>query len=184
MLSRCSAAAAPKVFCAAFASTILSSFLCADGSRPELSSLLASSRFSRAVASVTSGYEPNEISFSLPAKRYLSRHSLLPLGCTSTCNPLPSSSLNGFSRGFDVRIAQSLNTWEYRLPNGSQNTPKYPPAARRCKINTRLGCAAFDEIISLKSILLVLYAMLYEAAIQPIGARGGSRTPMPCGDRF
>jgi len=110
MLAKCSAATAPKVFWAAFSSAILSSFFFTEGSSREASCLFASSRFWRALASDTVGYAPKESSFSLPAKRYLSRHSLLPLGCTTMCNPPPSESLYGFSCGFDERTARSVST--------------------------------------------------------------------------
>jgi hypothetical protein len=59
----------PKVFLAEIAAASLLAFLLAPGSTPEANSFFASSRFCRASASDTSGYDPWESFFCFPAKR-------------------------------------------------------------------------------------------------------------------
>src|SRR5260370_924757 len=80
-------------------------------------SRFASVRFSRAIASGRAGYGPKERTLSTPQKRYFSRHSFLPLGCTTTYKPPPSESLYDFCRGLAARIATSLSTG--RIPSGA-----------------------------------------------------------------
>src|ERR1019366_8411287 len=88
---------------------------------PSLSARRASARLSRAPstrffedlskapARGTSGYAPSANSFSLPSNRYLSRHSLEPLGCTSRYSPCPSKSLIGFAEALALRQATSVS---------------------------------------------------------------------------
>ena len=70
------------------------------GSRPSARIALATDRLSRAAVIPTSGYAPNESSFSLRPYRYFRRQSLAPFGCTSRNNPPASASLYACSRGF------------------------------------------------------------------------------------
>ena len=86
-------ATAPKVFWAAFSSAILSSFFFTEESSPDAICLFASSRFWRALASVTVGYAPKDSSFSLAAD------------CTLSCSPA-AANFGGSSIGSQAEAAR------------------------------------------------------------------------------
>ncbi len=95
---------------------IFSSRFASIGSIPPAIPLLASSRFARASANVTSGYTPSANSFSLPATRYLSRQYLPPLGLIRRYKPPPSASLKGLSLGLAASTCRAFSfTWGYLL---------------------------------------------------------------------
>ncbi len=70
---------------------------------PSAMSLRASSRFSRARLSGTSGYAPSEISFLAPLTRYFRRHRRPPVGVHEQEQAALVVELEGFSRGFARR---------------------------------------------------------------------------------
>ena|GEM_PF-3780095 len=78
------------------ASQLLRLAMLPPGSTPLARSLRAASLLSRASFSPTSGYTPRASRFSLPSKRYFSRHHLLPVGETSRYSPRSSESLQVF----------------------------------------------------------------------------------------
>ena len=78
-----------------FPSAALSDCRCALGSIPSATSRRASSRFSCARRSATSGYAPRDSNLSFPPCRYRNGHSRPPVGTTSMKSPRSSKSLYG-----------------------------------------------------------------------------------------
>src|SRR6185312_2906930 len=105
------------------ASAAFTSCFCAHGSTPSATSRRASSRFSRARFSDTSGYAPSASNRSFPANRYLKRHNRLPLVSIFKYSPRSSYSLYAFSAARAARTRDSNK-------NGIEPPPRTPTPLR------------------------------------------------------
>ena len=105
------------------------------GSISFASSRRCSSRLLLASFSETSGYTPSDILFSLPAKRYLNRHHLPPLGDISRYRPPPSNILCVLFDGLAFLIAVTVREIGGNLYRKLGVAPNIAPSCPRMSIH-------------------------------------------------
>ena len=109
---------------------------CAPGSMPPATSFRAASLFSLASPSDISGYVPSASNFSFPAKKYLKRQYLPPLGFTKRNNPSPSVSLYGVALCLVFLIVVSVSAiGGVPFQSFTKSTPKSTPINSGCQKN-------------------------------------------------
>src|SRR5690348_10766905 len=97
------------------------------------------------------------------------------------CKPLPSVSMNGLRRGFAFSIASAVSDIEY---TPSVFKELYAQSYTHVYSLSQVTMGNGEAPISSKRLKLFYYEERRTTMERLGGARGGNRTPTPCGTRF